>query len=151
MFPRSTATKPIFAHRRGFATMIVTRREDVGGRAGNVDATGRGAVHWLGLAAAPTFAIMALLTGVLGAGAPDVLCSAVQDASPLSGMAPMYLLMSAFHSAPWLKLISGRRSGARAPDPGVGSAASGSCHVMSAGAKGVAARVRSGHLRGLTH
>ena len=27
-------------------------------------------------------------------------------ASPLSGMVPMYLLMSAFHSAPWLKLIS---------------------------------------------
>jgi hypothetical protein len=95
--------------------MIATRREDAGGRAGNVDATGRSAIHWLGLAAAPTFAIMALLTGVLGGGAPDVLCSAVQDASPLSGMTPMYLLMSAFHSAPWLKLISGRRSGARAP------------------------------------
>jgi hypothetical protein len=30
-------------------------------------------------------------------------------------MVPMYLLMTAFHSAPWLKLISGRRSGARAP------------------------------------
>jgi hypothetical protein len=27
-------------------------------------------------------------------------------------MVPMYLLMSAFHSAPWLKLIAGRRSGA---------------------------------------
>jgi hypothetical protein len=25
----------------------------------------------------------------------------------------MYVLMSVFHSAPWLKLISGRRSGAR--------------------------------------
>ncbi|MEA2958550.1 MAG: hypothetical protein QOJ58_4059 [Alphaproteobacteria bacterium] len=112
MFPSSTGTKPIFAHRRGFATMIATRREDAGGRAGNVDATGRSAVHWLGLAAAPTFAIMALLTGVLGAGVPDVLCSAVHDASPLSGMVPMYVLMSAFHSAPWLKLISSRRSGA---------------------------------------
>ena len=71
-----------------------------------------GAAGWLSLAAAPTFAIMALLTGVLG-GAPDMLCSAAQDASPLSGMVPMYLLMSAFHSAPWLKLISRRRSGAR--------------------------------------
>jgi hypothetical protein len=115
MFPRPTATKPIFAHGRGFATMIATRREDLCGRTGSVDATGRGAVHWLGLAAAPTFAIMALLTGVLGGGAPDVLCSAAHDASPLSGMVPMYLLMTAFHSAPWLKLISGRRSGARAP------------------------------------
>ena len=68
-----------------------------------------GAADWLCLAAAPTFAIMALLTGVLG-GAPNMLCSAAQDASPLSGMVPMYLLMSAFHSAPWLKLISSRRS-----------------------------------------
>ena len=96
--------------------MIAIRREDACGHAGNVDAPGRGAVHWLGLAAAPTFAIMALLTGVLGGGPPDVLCSAAHDASPLSGMVPMYLLMSVFHSAPWLKLISGRRSGAAVPD-----------------------------------
>jgi hypothetical protein len=67
---------------------------------------------WLSLAAAPTFAIMALLTGVLGGGSPDMLCSAKQDGSPLGGMIPMYVLMSAFHSAPWLKLIAGRRSGA---------------------------------------
>ena len=71
-----------------------------------------GAADWLCLAAAPAFAIMALLTGVPGGGAPDM-CSAAHDASPLSGMAPMYLLMSALHSAPWLKLISSRRSGAR--------------------------------------
>jgi hypothetical protein len=67
-----------------------------------------GAADRLCLAAAPTFAIMALLT-VLGGSPPDMLCSAAQDASPLSGMVPMYLLMSAFHSAPWLKLISSRR------------------------------------------
>ena len=60
-----------------------------------------------GLAAAPIFAIMALLTGVLG-GAPDGLCSSAHDASPLGGMVPMYLLMCAFHSAPWLKLLSSR-------------------------------------------
>jgi hypothetical protein len=64
---------------------------------------------WLSLAAAPTFAVMALLTCVLGSNHPDLLCSAAQ-ASPLSGMVPMYLLMSAFHSAPWLKLISSRRN-----------------------------------------
>ena len=119
MFPRSTATKPIFAHRRGFAAMTATRREAACGRAGNVDATGRGAVRWLSLAAAPTFAIMALLTGVLGGGPPDVLCSAAHDASPLSGMVPMYLLMSVFHSAPWLKLICALRGvGGKARDRG---------------------------------
>jgi len=68
---------------------------------------------WISLAAAPTFAIMALLIGALDVGQPDLLCSAAQHALPLSGMVPMYLLMSAFHSAPWLKLISSRRSGAR--------------------------------------
>jgi hypothetical protein len=71
----------------------------------------RGA-NWLCLAAAPTFAIMALLTALPGAGAPDMLCAAAQHASPLSGMAAMYWLMSAFHVAPWLKLISSRRSSA---------------------------------------
>jgi hypothetical protein len=84
---------------------------------GGGDAAVLGAADWLCLAAAPTFAIMALLTGVLGGGPPDMLCSAAQDASSLSGMIPMYLLMSAFHSAPWLKLISSRRSGAAGPDP----------------------------------
>jgi hypothetical protein len=78
---------------------------------GNAAATGAG--DWLSLAAAPTFAMMALLTGVLGGSSPDMLCSPMQDASPLSGMIPMYLLMCAFHSAPWLKLISRRRSAAR--------------------------------------
>jgi hypothetical protein len=62
---------------------------------------------WLSLAAAPTFAMMALLTGVLGG---DMLCSAAA-ASPLGGMAAMYLLMSAFHASPWLKLIANRRRG----------------------------------------
>ena len=64
------------------------------------------AADWLCLAAAPTFAIMALLTGILGG--PMDMCAAMQDASPLSGMVPMYLLMSAFHSAPWLKLVAKR-------------------------------------------
>ena len=67
----------------------------------------------LSLAAAPTFAMMALLTGIRDDGMPGMLCSAAHDASPLTGMVPMYLLMSAFHSAPWLKLISSRRVGAR--------------------------------------
>jgi hypothetical protein len=70
------------------------------------------AAGWMSLAAAPTFAIMALLTSVLGSGAPDMLCSTMHGTSPLGGMVPMYVLMSAFHSAPWLKLIYGRRSAA---------------------------------------
>jgi hypothetical protein len=70
------------------------------------NAAALGAADWLCLAAAPTFAIMALLTGIPGGG-PDMLCAGAQEASALSGMVPMYVLMSAFHSAPWLKLISG--------------------------------------------
>jgi hypothetical protein len=73
-------------------------------------AAGLGAAGWLGLAAAPTFAVMALLTHLSGAGA-DMMCSAGNDASPLGGMVPMYVLMSAFHLAPWLKLITRWRSG----------------------------------------
>jgi hypothetical protein len=83
--------------------------------AGSGNAAALAAADWLCLAAAPTFAIMALLTGVVGGGPQDMLCSATQEASPLGGMVPMYLLMSAFHSAPWLKLISSRRRGARRP------------------------------------
>jgi hypothetical protein len=60
----------------------------------------------LSLAAAPTFLTMALLTGVNAGGAPDGLCLAAHPASPLTGMVPMYLLMSAFHMAPWLRLLA---------------------------------------------
>jgi len=67
---------------------------------------------WLSLAAAPIFAIVALVTGIQDGGMPDMLCLAAQNASPLTGMVPMYLLMSAFHSAPWLRLITNWRRGA---------------------------------------
>jgi hypothetical protein len=66
-----------------------------------------GAADWLGLAAGPTFAIMALLTGVLGRGKMAMTCGA--EPPSLGGMVPMYLLMSAFHLAPWLKLIANRK------------------------------------------
>jgi hypothetical protein len=66
------------------------------------------AAEWISLAATPTFAIMALQTGVLGGDPAEMLCSAAHP-SPLRGMVPMYLLMSGFHSSPWLKLMSRRR------------------------------------------
>ena len=66
-----------------------------------------GAANFLTLAAAPTFAVMALLTCVVG-GPSDALCS-IAGSSHLGGMVPMYLLMSAFHLAPWLKLTAHRR------------------------------------------
>jgi hypothetical protein len=72
-----------------------------------------GAAEWVGLAAAPTFAIMALLTGLVGGGLPDMVCAAAQGASPLNGMTWMYILMCAFHSTPWLKLVFSRRSSAQ--------------------------------------
>ncbi len=69
----------------------------------------RVAAGWLGLAAAPAFVAMALTTVGLGGGA-EPLCSASAHGALMSGMVPMYLMMSAVHSAPWLRLISGWRS-----------------------------------------
>ena len=83
---------------------MITARDETGRRS---HAAALGAAGWLGLAAAPTFAVMALLTYVCG-GDADMMCSTADGMSPMSGMVPMYLLMSAFHSAPWLKLICGR-------------------------------------------
>jgi hypothetical protein len=67
---------------------------------------------WLGLAAAPTFAAMALWSAFFSSQA-DMFCTAIQGSSPMSGMTLMYLLMSAFHLPPWLRLIASRRNGAR--------------------------------------
>jgi hypothetical protein len=72
------------------------------------------AAYWLSLAASPVFAMMSLLTGIHGDGMPYVW--------PLSGMMPMYLLMSAFHLTPWLRLfsLSASRQIVVARPPGVG-------------------------------
>jgi len=60
----------------------------------------------LSLAAAPTFAVMALVAAI---GPADMLCMSGQGLfslqGMLQGMVPMYALMSAFHLAPWLRLI----------------------------------------------
>ena len=58
------------------------------------------------LGAAPVFALMALWTGL--SGQSDMLCMSTHDAWSLNGMALMYTLMSIFHAAPWLKLVSSR-------------------------------------------
>lgn len=50
---------------------------------------------------------MALWTTLFSA-QPDMLCMAVRGSADLSGMTLMYLLMSVFHSSPWLKLIASR-------------------------------------------
>jgi hypothetical protein len=65
----------------------------------------RGMADRLCLAASPVFAVMAVLAQSDGG---PMICSTSMEASPWSGMLPMYLLMSLFHLPPWLKLIFGR-------------------------------------------
>jgi hypothetical protein len=81
-------------------------RREVGGAI-----AAQGPAKWLGLvlglAATPTFAVMAVWIGVFGGGGMDMLCSAGQG-SLLDGMVPMYVLMSAFHAPAWMRLFSGR-------------------------------------------
>jgi hypothetical protein len=98
---------------RRSAAVFAPQGEVGGGSCGIGAAAALGAADWLCLAAAPTFAIMALLTGAAGGGRMAAMCSPLGDAWPVGGMVPMYLLMSAFHSPPWLKLISSRSGGAR--------------------------------------
>ena len=71
----------------------------------------------LSLGAAPVLALMALWTGLFGQ--PDMLCMSMHHTSWLNGMALMYTLMSIFHAAPWMKLISSRRIGAPPAQPAV--------------------------------
>lgn len=74
---------------------------------------GQGIGRGLGFAAAPTFAAMALLTAASGDGAMDALCTSQggPGASPFGGMVLMYVLMSVFHAAPWLRLLHRRTAG----------------------------------------
>jgi hypothetical protein len=79
-----------------------------GGTAESGGAVGPSPAKWLGLAAAPTFAAMALWTALLSS--PPDMCSAMRGSAAMNGMTLMYLLMSVFHASPWLKLILGRRA-----------------------------------------
>ena len=85
---------------------MIAARHEAGAYAEGGNMAAFGVADGLSLAAAPTFADMALLTGVFGGGPMDLLCAAAQDTSSLSGMVPMYVLMSAFHLTPWLRLIT---------------------------------------------
>jgi len=92
-----------------------TNEAPLGGRVGS-GAAAPDAAGWLSLAAAPTFAVMALWTGLTGA-PPDALCLGVRNVLPLDGMPLMYALMSIFHAVPWLRLLSSARFGSAGPDP----------------------------------
>jgi hypothetical protein len=63
----------------------------------------------LALAASPTFALMALMTGIMSDASTEM-AGMSGHASPMSGMITMYLLMSAFHLTAWLKLARARSS-----------------------------------------
>ena len=76
------------------------------------------AARWLSLAAAPTFVALAAATSVSAGGADDIMCAMANHASPLGGMVPMYLAMSAFHLGPWLKVISRWSGGHRSAECG---------------------------------
>lgn len=60
----------------------------------------------LGLTASPTFLLMAWISA--NDTSQTVTCLSASGVPPLGGMPRMYLLMSLFHIAPWLKIASGR-------------------------------------------
>jgi hypothetical protein len=66
----------------------------------------RDAATWLGLAASPTFALMAWISAIEAS--EITICSTGPGMLPFGGMAWMYLLMSLFHVSAWLRLASGR-------------------------------------------
>lgn len=73
-------------------------------------AIARGAADGLHLAAAPAFALMALLTAMQDSDAHQMNCMGMgmADASPWNSMSLMYLLMSVFHAMPWMRLLARR-------------------------------------------
>ena len=80
-----------------------------GERDGRAPSLARLIAAGLALAAAPTFALMAVLSNMGTAGADPMLCSGAGQ-TVIGGMTAMYLLMGAFHLQPWLKLIDTRKS-----------------------------------------
>jgi hypothetical protein len=75
----------------------------------------RDAAGWIGLAASPTFALMAWIAAT---DAPRIaICSSATDMLPIDSMAWMYLLMSLFHVSPWLRLAFDRPRQLTHPTP----------------------------------
>ncbi|MQT15190.1 hypothetical protein [Segnochrobactrum spirostomi] len=92
------------------------RSPDTPGVGGRDTDIGRGGARLptadvLCLAAAPTFAIMAVLSVVRDGAMADPLCTAAYGAGPAGSMAAMYLLMSVFHAPVWLRWALARRKG----------------------------------------
>jgi hypothetical protein len=75
----------------------------------------RDAAGWIGLATAPTFALMAWIA------AADTsriaICASTSGMPPIDGMAWMYMLMSFFHMSPWLNIISNTQRQLTQPTP----------------------------------
>jgi hypothetical protein len=102
---RPTEKKALQGNRRQ-ATMTTIDHGYAGSSSGSGNATVIDGADLIALAAAPTFAIFAVL---LWSG---------RLPSPLRGMVPMYLLMGAFHVPHWLKVIASRRSRIRGSNSG---------------------------------
>jgi hypothetical protein len=107
MFSSSTGRKESAPGDRRYVTMTTIDHDDAGGSEGCGKATALHGADWLALAAAPTFAIIAVL---LWSG---------RLPSLLDGMVSMYLLMSAFNVAPWLKVTASLRSRIRGSRSGI--------------------------------
>lgn len=60
--------------------------------------------RWLALAAAPTFALLAVVNLLAGDSHAGLLCWQAQPSWVPTGMTPMYLLMAVFHISPWFSL-----------------------------------------------
>jgi len=100
---------------------MTARRFVIGSRhfAGNRSPASGKTLHRLAgglcLAAAPTFMLMALVSHFSN-GSAEMLCGAMSDASPFSGMALMYALMGIFHLPSWLRRIPAGKAVSGRPD-----------------------------------
>lgn len=89
--------------------MLLSNRTEENHSTGAPSGNALGIADWLCLAAAPTFAGMALLTAF--SPGTQMICSSMSGAFALDGMVTMYLIMGAFHLPPWLRLLFGHARG----------------------------------------